>query len=48
MDQGRKFTQSLLPDSLAIYLLNFDRGAEFVVKSLPAVTIDASPNLMFQ
>ena len=44
----RKYTQSLLPDSLAIYLLNFDRGAEFVAKSLPAVTIDASPNLMFQ
>ena len=40
--------QSHSLDYLALYLLNFANGAEYVKKSLPAVTIDASPNLMFQ
>ena len=40
--------QSRSPDYLALYLLNFAKGAEYVKTSLPAVTIDASPNLMFQ
>ena len=44
----RDTVQSHLPDYVAHYLLNFNRGAEYVERSLPAVTIDASPNLMFQ
>ena len=44
----RNNTQSHSPDYLALYLLNFAKGAEYVKTSLPAVTIDASPNLMFQ
>ena len=44
----RNNTQSRSPDYLALYLLNFAKGAEYVKTSLPAVTIDASPNLMFQ
>ena len=33
---------------MVLYLLNFDKGAQFVEDSFPAVTIDASPNHMFQ
>ena len=44
----RNNTQSRSPDYLALYLLNFAKGAEYVKTSLPAITIDASPNLMFQ
>ena len=40
--------QSHSPDYLALYLLNFAKGAEYVKTSLPAMTVDASPNLMFQ
>ena len=40
--------KSISPGYLALYLLNFNKGAKLVEKSLPAVTIDASPNLMFQ
>ena len=36
------------PEYLILYLLNFDKGAEYVAKSQPAVTIDASPNHMFE
>ena len=44
----RQYTQSHSPDYIALYLMNFNKGAKFVENSLPAVTIDASPNLMFQ
>ena len=33
---------------LSLYLLNFQRGSEFVERNMPAMTIDSSPNLMFQ
>ena len=33
---------------LSLYLLNFQRGSEVVEKNMPAMTIDSSPNLMFQ
>ena len=35
-------------DNIALYLLNFVKGANYVERSLPAMTIEASPNLMFQ
>ena len=41
-------TQPLSTDYSVLYLLNFVKGAEFAEKGLPALTIDASPNLMFQ
>ena len=44
----RQYIQSHSPDYIALYLMNFIKGAKFVENSLPAVTIDASPNLMFQ
>ena len=40
--------QSIEPDSIPLYLLNFQRAAAFMESNTPAVTIDASPNLMFQ
>ena len=40
--------QSTSPGYLPLYLLNFERGSEFVDRNMPAVTIDASPNLMWQ
>ena len=40
--------QSIEPDTIALYLLNFQRAAAFMESNTPAVTIDASPNLMFQ
>ena len=33
---------------LSVYLLNFERGSDFVDRNMPAVTIDASPNLMYE
>ena len=36
------------PEYLILYLLNFDKSAVYVERSQPAVTIDASPNLMFE
>jgi hypothetical protein len=44
----REKAQSIEPDSIALYLLNFQRAAAFMESNTPAVTIDASPNLMFQ
>lgn len=44
----RKKVMMPSPDSVALYLLNFAKGMTYVEKSLPAVTIEASPNLMFQ
>ena len=35
-------------DYLSLYLINFHPGARYREKDMPAVTIDASPNLMFQ
>ena len=40
--------QSIKPDSIALYLLNFQRAAAFTESNTPAVTIDTSPNLIFQ
>ena len=40
--------QGISPGYLALYLMNFNKGAKFVENSLPAVTIDASTNLVFQ
>ena len=40
--------QSLEPDYIFLYLLNFHRAASMRERSIPALTIDASPNLMFQ
>ena len=45
---ARLSVQPMTPGYFALYLLNFERGAKFVEKSRPAVTIDGSPNLMFQ
>ena len=44
----RNREQSLKPDYLAVYLLNFHRATSMRDHNMPAVTIDASPNLMFQ
>ena len=44
---ARNLLQPLSPDYAALYLLNFASGVKYVEKSLPALTIDASPNLMF-
>ena len=33
---------------LSLYLLNHERAAEFVEKNMPAITIDATPNLMYR
>ena len=33
---------------LSVYLLNFERGSDFVDRNMPAVTIDASQNLMYE
>ena len=33
---------------LSVYLLNFERGSDFVDRNMPAVTIDASLNLMYE
>ena len=44
----RKKVTVISPDSVALYLLNFAKGILYIERSLQAMTIDASPNLMFQ
>ena len=36
------------PDYVPLYLMNFYQGADYTERGVPAVTIDGSPNLMFQ
>ena len=40
--------QPLEPDYISMYLLNFHPAVSFWDRRLPVMTIDASPNLMFQ
>ena len=44
----RQKVQSLQPDYIPLYLLNFYRASVFRQSNTPTMTIDASPNLMFQ
>ena len=39
---------SRLPDYLALYLLNFNKGAKYMEQSRHVVTIDASLNMMYE
>ena len=43
----RNVSQSPSADSVALYLLNFYKGAQYRERNMSAVTIDSSPNLMF-
>ena len=44
----REYVQTTSPHYVPLYLLNFYSGAQFKQSDMPVVTIDASPNLMFQ
>ena len=48
IDGTRKKLTVISPDSVALYLLNFAKGILYIEQSLQAMTIEASPNLMFQ
>ena len=45
---SRHKVQSTTLGYLALYLVNFERASALVQRNLSAITIDASPNLMFQ